>query len=37
VFFATSDGYAVQSGGLVPVPEGLGDVKKSSGGWNLSC
>jgi len=32
VFLATSDRYAVQGGGLVPVPEGLGVVKKSGGG-----
>ncbi|TAQ89947.1 hypothetical protein B7494_g1732 [Chlorociboria aeruginascens] len=32
VFLATSDRYAVEGGGLVPAPEGLGVIKKSGGG-----
>lgn len=36
VFLATSDRYAVQGGGLVPVPEELGVVKKSGGGIFLA-
>jgi len=32
LFLATSDRYAVEKGGLVPVPEGLGVAKISGGG-----
>jgi NAD(P)-dependent dehydrogenase (short-subunit alcohol dehydrogenase family) len=32
LFLATNDRYAVQGGGLVPVPEGLSEAKKSGGG-----
>lgn len=35
VFLATSDRYAFQGGGLVPVPEGLEVVKRSGWGFVL--